>query len=545
MRYRGRLLLSACLLTAAATIYAACGGGGSESASSTSSVAATSPSASSSPQRSSPAATATVVDLASTPPETVIYAVGDGDLRSDQPGLATGDVNGDGIDDLVVGGRFADGPGGRTDSGVAYVIYGGKSPPASVDLANGQQDITIIGANPNDDLGYSAAVLDLNGDGVKDLVLGAPFASPPDLASRPMSVQGGAVYVFFGRHDYPGTIDLAATSADVTISGNDSSGFFGDSLAAADVNGDGAPDLLIGSPFGSTPGAGVRGGAAYVFFGRRQWPSTLTSADGDVSLYAADDGDELGDFVVGGDINGDGVGDLIVTAEAADGPDNARTTAAEVHVLFGRSDIAGTYEIGRGEDNLTVYGATANDTLGFSLAAGDLNGDGTDDLVMGARLASGAGEQVPRAGKVYVLYGRKDLPRTVDLLKLPDFVAGLYGPSNGAVLGTCELVADIDGDGHNDLVMGTGYIDTPGRSSAGAVYIDSPPTGGTLDTVTGAALRTTVYGAAADEHLGANVAAADFNGDGRLELVTVADGAAGPDGTRAGAGRVYVVPLGP
>ncbi len=208
----------------------------------------------------------------------------EGDLRPDQPGLAAGDINGDHIDDIVVGGRFADGPAGRTDSGEAYIIFGAKSPPTSVDLAQEQQNVTIIGANPGDNLGYSAAVADLNGDGVKDIILGAPFASPPDQATRQRSVVGGSVYLFFGRRDFPRTIDLASAPAGVTISGTNADAFFGDFLAAGDVNADGAPDLIIGAPFDSSPGTGVRGGGAYVFFGRRQWPRPLAATDGDVPL---------------------------------------------------------------------------------------------------------------------------------------------------------------------------------------------------------------------------------------------------------------------
>ncbi len=194
-----------------------------------------------------------------------------------------------------------------------------------------------------------------------------------------------------------------------------------------------------------------------------------------MSLYAADGGDELGDFVVSGDINGDGLSDVIVTAEAADAPDNSRTTAAEVHVIFGRRDISGTFDIARGQQDLTVYGAQPNDALGFSLATGDVDVAGIDDLVMGARLASGAGDSIPRAGKVYVLYGRKGLPRIVDLATPPDYVAAFYGPAPSALLGICELVADVDGDGHNDLVTGTGNVEEMSRSSTGAVYISSAP----------------------------------------------------------------------
>src|SRR3990172_6249883 len=146
---------------------------------------------------------ATVIDLATASPVTVIYAAGKSDLESDQPGLAAGDFNDDGLDDLLVGARFAD-PDGREDAGAAYIITGSRSPAKSVDLAAQEQDMTIIGARPGDNLGFSAAAADVNGDGIDDMVLGAFAAgAPDDPSTRP-----GAVYVLFGRNDLPDSLDL-------------------------------------------------------------------------------------------------------------------------------------------------------------------------------------------------------------------------------------------------------------------------------------------------------------------------------------------------
>ena len=486
---------------------------------------------------------APIIDLATTSALTVVYAVGEGDLRSDQPGLAAGDVNDDGIDDIVVGARFADGPDSREDSGAAYISFGSQSPLESIDLVASQQDVTIIGARAGDNLGFSIVIADLNGDGSDDVVLAAPFGGAPDQPSR----KPGRVYIFFSGPGLPERLDLAQDGADVTITGITDTSFFGDSMAEGDVNGDGTADLIIGATFGRSPGEDgtpVRGGAVYVFMGRQSWPPALSTDDSDIAMYGADDFDELGDFVTSGDINGDGFDDIIATAEAADGPDNARPTSAEVHVVFGGDAIEGTVEIARDQQDLSVYGAAEQDTLGFSLASGDIDGDGIDDLIMGARLGNGPGNTISRAGQVYIVPGSAQLPSSIDLADPPDFVTVVHGQNQSDFLGSNETVADLDGDGRNELILGSGFADAPPRADSGAVYIvEEAPIRGSFLSVGAQALRAVVYGAAAGDRLGANVIAADFNGDGRQELIVVAEGAAGPGESRPGVGRVYVISL--
>jgi glycosylphosphatidylinositol phospholipase D len=515
------------LIAAAIALAVSCGEGGDKATPSPT------PSVSVAPPSSSPASTSSVggIDLATAKPMLTAYGAGSNDFPSDQPGLAMGDLNGDGIQDFVAGARFAD-PNGVQDAGAAYAVFGSSRPPATVDFGANQQDVTINGPAANAGLGLSASIGDLNGDGAEDLVVSAPFNSitgPPQ----------GSVYILFGPFQHGTVIDLAHQAANVTINGQTANGFFGDSLAIADLNGDGMADLAIGSVFGAmdSPSA-VPTGAVYIYFGRASWPAALAASDADSALYAPDDNDELGDFLSTGDVNGDGRTDLIATAEAADGPNNDKSIAAEVRILYGRPQFQKVYA--PGEEDVVIYGAHENDTLGFSTAAGDLNGDGIDDLALSAHLQAGAG--VERSGVVWVLYGRADLPKQIDTTSPPDYMAEIDGTSTGDLLATCVAITDVNSDGAKELVLGGSFVDVPGRGSdAGSIYVLNTAHLTGTTPVDGSALIERFNGAAAGESLGGNMTIGDFNGDGKPEIVAVSENAAGPTPDRPNAGRVYVL----
>jgi len=473
------------------------------------------------------------VDIGAISPLITVYGPGRATFPSDQPGLAVADFNGDGLDDFAAGARST-GTAAGENVGAVHIVFGSEDPTAAIDLAEKAADVTIRGPGPSAGLGFSAAAGDLDGDGVADLVLGAPFTATG-------AGQVGTVHILFGPLEQ-GAIDLSTTTADVTLSGESVSGFFGDSLATGDVNGDGIEDLVVGSTFAAErsgqAGARAAGGAAFVFLGRLQWPLEAEASDADVAFWGRDEFDELGDFVVTGDLNGDGRADIIATAEAADGPDDLRSTAAEVHILYGSDDLHGTYRVADGDSSVVIYGALENDTLGFSLAAGDLDGDGVDDLAMGARGASAGGRT--GAGLVYVLRGRGDLPAEIDLAKQPEGVSTIAGASTADLLATSMVIADVSGGGQNSLVLGGSFVDTNDRLDAGTVYVihaTQAHAGGNVGEIASLAL----YGSEQAERLGSNVAVGDVNGDGVPELVIIAETAAGPDETRPEAGRIYVV----
>ena len=409
-------------------------------------------------------------DLKDRPPTSTIRGIASGDRLG--RAVTVGDLNGDGLAEIIVAAPEADGlKSERVDSGEVYVIPGSQSPAKAYDLAGEPPFLTLAGARPGDNAGWTLLATDLNGDALDDLIIGAPLASRD--AAR--GEEAGIVYVLFGSRDLPrSTLDLATGFPGATIFGTESGGRLGWSLAAGDTDGDGTPELIVGAPF-AYPG-GDRRAAGKVYALPPPRPGDVKSVD-DLTAVRTISGRALGDQVgyslAAADINGDGTADILAGAVSADGPTGERELSGAAFVFYG----GGSPELDMADSaaDVSVWGSHPDDRLGRSVALGDVDADGGQDLMLAAPSASRPDEDAAKAGLVLVIRGSARLPAQFDLAaRDPDAI--IVGPRADSILGHGNfgrpslVSADLDGDGRSDVAVAAPAEGPADRAGAGTVY---------------------------------------------------------------------------
>jgi hypothetical protein len=445
---------------------------------------------------------------------------GSGDLSV----ISASDINGDGIADLVIG---------VPSTGSTYVVFGGTTvgTGGSVDLStlDGSNGFVINGINPDDFLGGSViSTSDINGDGIVDLIISAPYTI------------AGSTYVVFGGTTVGtgGRVDLS------TLDGSNGFVINGTSrlvISGSDINADGIADLIISAPY-ADPNGITNAGSTYVVFG-----GTTVGAGGIVEASSLDgsngfviNGINPGDFLGGSvisrsDINGDGIADLIIGIPLAD--PNGITNAGSTYVVFGGTTVGagGIVEASTldGSNGFVINGINPGDFLGGSvISTSDINGDGIADLIISAPNADPNG--ITNAGSTYVVFGGTTVGATGRV------EASTLDGSNGFVInginpddrlgGSVISSSDINGDGIADLIIGIPLADPNGITDAGSTYVvfGSTNTGengilnlSALNGSNGFVINGVVAGANSGKSISG---AGDINGDGIDDVIIGAPG---------------------
>jgi hypothetical protein len=332
---------------------------------------------------------------------------------------------------LVVGAPNA--MGGR---GIVYLFAAGFGANARQTTANAV--FKVVGA-PGEHLGAALATGDLNNDGYREIFIGAPGT--------------GRIYVINGGPGLSGTRNLETQPADIAIGGAG----FGSTLACGDVTGDGIPDLLVGAA-----------DVVYLYRGR---PGVgLNAAGPDAGFTGIKAGDGVGTVIRLGDVDSDGIRDVIIGAPNADGPGESRPNSGSVYVMWGSSTLSARSLAGA---DVVFYGANPGDQLGAFVASGDINRDSPDDLVMLAGGGSGG------AGDLMLYYGRSRASiginvgngqRIVDLATASNIDRKILGDGSAGPIRMAQ-VFEVTGEGASDIIAGVPSATT----NTGQVYFTVSP----------------------------------------------------------------------
>ncbi|MGB7933508.1 MAG: integrin alpha [Gammaproteobacteria bacterium] len=447
----------------------------------------------------------------------LLAADADAQLESDQRDAlfgfsvaGAGDVNGDGYDDVIVGAWRYD--AGETDEGAAFIFHGSATgiADATPATAHTRLESDQAGAEMGE---YVAGAGDVNGDGYDDVIVGSWHYDAGE-------TDEGAAFVFYGSA--AGIANGTPATTRTRLEGDQADAEFGVNVGAAgDINGDGYDDVIVGAPHydaGETDE-----GAAFIFLGSAAGIANATPATARTRFTGEQAGAQMGNSVAGaGDVNGDGFADVIVGAHTLDA---GETDEGAAFVFYGSA--AGIADGTPATARTRLEGNQAEAWMGVSVGgAGDVNGDGFDDVIVGARRYD-AGET--DEGVAFIFHGSAagiadGTPATAR--------TRIAGDQAGAWMGhSVDGVGDVNGDGYDDVIVGAMRYDTDAsfmgwgrhllndKSDEGAAFLFLGSASGIED-----ASPATAYAVFENDQANANMGygasgAGDVNGDGYDDVI--------------------------
>ena len=400
---------------------------------------------------------------------------------------SAGDVNGDGYGDVILGDPDFD--GGESQEGAAFIFLGsatgvvGTNPVTAHARLESNQASALMGW-------CVASAGDVNGDGYGDVIVGAEYYDAPE-------ADEGAAFIFLGSA--VGIANGNPATAHARIESNQNDARMGFSCASAgDVNGDGYGDVIVGAIQYSAPEP--REGAAFLYLGSASGIGNGNPSNAHARFESNQGLAAMGIRVASaGDVNGDGFGDVIVSAHLYDAPPNPTDAGAAFVFLGSPSGIPnGNPTIAHAK----LYGDVADGGLGSVASAGDVNGDGYGDVIVGT-VTSGVSSPPPGYARVYHGSASGVSDEIADTLLLD---AGYFGLSVASA-------GDLDGDGYGDVVVGKpGFGAYVFRGSAtGVANADSSTASGRIQQGLTQAMGTVV------------APGGDINGDGHGDLIVAAN----------------------
>ena len=419
--------------------------------------------------------------------------------------ISSGDVNGDGVDDILIGAPNSD-PMARNSAGTCYIIFGDEqlTQDAETNLATESADVQIYGAFSNDKLGYNTYIANINNDNFDDIIIAAPYADANG------NDAAGKVYIILGSNNLSSEYDLLNNEFDSVIIGEELNDNLGLALTSARIDGDNYADVIVSAP-NADNAAALNCGKTYIIFGEvtLQTSYELNSGDADITFIGEEYNDQAGETLMVGNFNGDTIQDIIIGAPNHDA--NGISDSGKIYLIEGLSNFTNPINFLENSSYVSsqILGNNNESLVGKSIALGDIDFDNIDDIIF---------SELNGSGLVNVIYGSNSLPPEINMSSFTVNIE-ISGPNYDSTFGEKIFAGQVNSDMNDDIVIGIPEANTISGNSSGIVMIVYGSI--TLDPQIN--LNTdppdiTIYANSTDDKLGFDCSFININNDSSPDL---------------------------